>query len=60
MGIAGALALTRLMRGIAYGVTATNPLTFALAVFVILTSAAAAVWIPARRAVRVEPMVALG
>ena len=59
MGIAGALALTRLMRGIVYGVTATDPLTFALAVFVILAVAAAAVWIPARRAMRVDPMVAL-
>jgi putative ABC transport system permease protein len=59
MGIAGALALTRLMRGIVYGVTTTDPLTFALAVFFILAVAAAAVWIPARRAMRVDPIVAL-
>jgi putative ABC transport system permease protein len=59
MGILGALALTRLMRAILFGVTATDPLTFALAVFVILAVAAAAVWIPACRAMRVDPMVAL-
>jgi predicted permease len=59
IGIAAALALTRLMRGMLYGVTATDPLTFTVVALVFVLVAVAACYIPARRAMRVDPMIAL-
>jgi predicted permease len=58
-GILGACGLTRLLAGLLYGVTPTDPLTFATAPAILLAVAAMACWIPARRAARIDPMQAL-
>ena len=59
IGIAGALALTRLMQGVLYGVSPTDPLTFVGVAIALLAVAAFASWLPALRATRVDPLVAL-
>ncbi len=59
LGLAGAAALTRLMSGLLFGVTARDPLTFAGGAALLLAVAALACYIPARRATRVEPITAL-
>jgi len=59
VGIAAALGLTRLLTKIIYGVSASDPLTFT-GVAILLTSVALlACYIPARRAMRVDPMIVL-
>ncbi len=59
IGIAGAFALTRLLEGFLYGTGATDPATLAAVCALLLAAALLACWIPARRAMRVDPMVAL-
>lgn len=59
VGLAGAAAMTRLLEAKLFGVAALDPLTFALAVAFLLLCAAAANYLPARRAASVEPMTAL-
>jgi len=59
IGLAGALAVTRVMRTLLFGVSATDPLTFAaLSLFLVLVAVVAS-YLPARSAARTDPMVAL-
>jgi ABC-type antimicrobial peptide transport system permease subunit len=58
-GLAGALVLTRFMQSVLFGVEPTDPLTFALVAIVLLGVALLASWVPARRAARVDPLIAM-
>jgi predicted permease len=59
IGLALALGGAQLLKSFLYGVSATDPITFAAIAVMLLTIAFLACWIPARRASRVDPMIAL-
>jgi putative ABC transport system permease protein len=59
IGLAGSLALARLLNSEVFLVPATDPIALAAACLVLTLAALAACWVPARRAARVDPVVAL-
>jgi predicted permease len=59
VGLAGSLALTRIVASLLFGITATDPLTFGVVVLMLVATALLACYIPARRAARIDPMTAL-
>jgi predicted permease len=58
-GLASALALTKILRSLRIGLASTDPLLVAIAVALVTATAVIACWIPARRATRIDPVVAL-
>jgi len=59
LGALGAWALSRLVRSLLYGLTPTDAATYAGTIFLLLVIGFLAAWLPARRAARIDPMVAL-
>jgi putative ABC transport system permease protein len=58
-GLLGAIGATRLMRASLFGVSASDPITFGAAIAILVCVACCATWIPARRASRLDPLIAL-
>ena len=59
VGIAGAAGVTRVLQRFLFGVTPTDPITFAVVTLLLMTVGLIAAWLPARRATRIDPCVAL-
>jgi putative ABC transport system permease protein len=59
IGIAGAFVLTNLLSSLLYGVKPTDPLTFGTVSFILISAAMLACYFPAKRATKVDPIVAL-
>jgi ABC-type antimicrobial peptide transport system permease subunit len=59
IGLVGALALTPVMTSLLYGVSSTDPLTFAVVILVLAIASLLSCYIPARRATGVDPLNAL-
>jgi predicted permease len=59
LGLAGAWALTRVMDSLLFGVSAADPLAFAVSAFLLIVAGALACYVPSRRATKVDPLVAL-
>jgi ABC-type antimicrobial peptide transport system permease subunit len=59
LGLCGSVIVTRWLKSLLYGVSATDPLTFVLIAALVIFVALLACWIPARRAMKVDPMIAL-
>jgi len=59
LGLIAALAVTRFVSSLLYGVTATDPLTFVGVSLLLLLVAGLASWLPARRATKLDPMTVL-
>jgi putative ABC transport system permease protein len=59
IGLAGSFVLTRAMQSLLFGVSATDPLTLAGVALLLGSASLLATYLPARRATRVDPMVAL-
>jgi len=58
-GVLCSLAVTRMVKGLLFGVAPDDPLSLAAGIAVLALTAVLAAWIPSRRAARVDPMVAL-
>lgn len=59
IGLIASFLLTRLMKGLLFGISATDPLTFVAISLLLTLIGLLASWIPARRATKVDPLVAL-
>jgi putative ABC transport system permease protein len=59
IGVLASLAFTRLISNLLFGVHATDPLTFAVAALVLVGASLLACYLPARRAIRIDPIAAL-
>ena len=59
LGLSGAVAVTRLLAPLLYGIAPTDPATFAVAAVLLLGAAGAGAWLPARRAAQIDPLAAL-